>query len=195
MSERKSYREILRSSSIIGGASIANVLIGIARTKAVAIILGPAGIGLIGLLQNLVVTASTVSALGFGKVGTRQIADAAANGDEEDVWVARRALFWGTLVLAGIGALIFWSLRHVLAQKVLGDPELGYQVGWLSLAVALSVASGSQVALLNGLRRISDIALVNIVSAVMEPNFEPNFAEISINLNTCLSRARKLGLV
>ena len=167
MSEQNSYRQILRSSSIIGGASVLNILIGLVRTKVAAVLLGPAGVGLIGLLQSLMTTASTVSSLGFGMVGTRQIAETSGKGDEAGVVVARRALFWGTMGLAVIGAGTFWLLRGVLAEKVLRDPSASVQIGWLATGVALSVAAGSQTALLNGLRRIGDLARLSIASSLM----------------------------
>jgi hypothetical protein len=44
-----SYRSILKSTSLIGGASFINILISMIRTKFVAILLGPSGVGLLGL--------------------------------------------------------------------------------------------------------------------------------------------------
>ena len=44
VSEGSSYKQILRSSSIIGGASVVNILIGLLRTKVVAVVLGTAGL-------------------------------------------------------------------------------------------------------------------------------------------------------
>ena len=167
MTESNSYRQILRSSSIIGGASAINIVIGLVRMKAVAVLLGPVGVGLIGLLTNLVALVSNIVGLGFGNVGTRQIAEAAGRGDPQRIATARRALFWGTLALAVAGALSVWLLREVLATHVLDDPGLAAHVGWLSLAVALTVASASQGALLTGLRRIGDIARVQIGSGVL----------------------------
>ncbi|EIL95666.1 O-antigen translocase [Rhodanobacter sp. 115] len=162
-----SYRQILRSSSIIGGASVINILISLLRTKAAALLLGPAGVGLIGLFQNLVLTASAVASLGFGSVGTRQIAEAVGQEDNAAAAAARRALFLGTLVLAFIGGIVFWMLRAVLAKRILGNPALTGDVGWLTLGVVLTVAAGSQAALLNGLRKIGDIARVSVSSAVL----------------------------
>lgn len=167
MSEQSSHRQILRSSAIIGGASVINILMGLLRMKVVAVLLGPAGIGLIGILRNIMATASTVSALGFGNVGTRQIAEANGRGDQAAVDAARRALFWGALLLAFVGGSVLWALRDVVATTLLNDKAQAANIGWLGLGVALTVATGSQRALLNGMRRIGDIARVTVLSSVL----------------------------
>ncbi len=167
MSDGKSYRQILRSTSIIGGASVINVLVGLVRIKVAAVLLGPAGVGLIGLLTNLAGTASAVAGLGLGSVGTRQIAQAAGRGDANGLAAARRALFWGSLVLALLGASAFWALRDVLAVHVLGNVALAGDAGWLALVVGLTVAAASQTALLNGMRHVGDLARVSVLSALL----------------------------
>lgn len=167
MSKDGSYRQILRSSSIIGGASVINIAVGLLRIKVAAVLLGPAGVGLIGLLTNLAGTASAVAGLGVGNVGTRQIAEAVGRDDASAMAAARRALFWGSLVLALLGAALFWSLRGVLAVRVLGDASLAGEVGWLALVVGLTVAAASQTALLNGMRQIGDLARVSVLSALL----------------------------
>jgi len=105
--------------------------------------------------------------MGFGNVGTRQIAEAAGSDDVTAVEAARRALLWGTLLLAGIGASVCWMFRSFLAQHVLGDQSRATDVGWLAVGVALTVVAGSQSALLNGLRRIGDFARVSVLSALL----------------------------
>jgi PST family polysaccharide transporter len=167
MSGATSYRQILRSSSLIGGASVINILIGLLRTKTAAVLLGPTGVGIIGLFQSLIATASTISSLGFGTVGTRQIAEAAGREDAQSMAAARRALYWGTIVLATVGSIAFWALRGILAEQVLDDARLSETVGWLAIGVALTVVAGSQSALLTGLRRIGDIARISVFSALL----------------------------
>ncbi|MFN7183323.1 MAG: O-antigen translocase [Thermomonas haemolytica] len=167
MTQGNSYRQILRSSSIIGGASVINIAVGLLRMKAAALLLGPAGVGLIGLLQNMLGTAAGIAGLGVGNVGTRQIAEASASGDVQAVAATRRALFWLTLALAVLGALLFWLLRGELAARVLGEGARARDVGWLALGVGLTVAAASQSALLNGMRRIADLARISIGSALL----------------------------
>ena len=168
MTEAKaSYHRILKSTSIIGGASFINIAIGILRTKVLAVLLGPAGVGLASLFTGLMGTASTVATMGMGPVGTRQIAEACSKDDAHAIMVARRALFWGTMVLASAGGLVVWSLRSFLAVHALGKASYSGAVGWLSIGVALSVAGASQAALIQGMRRIGDIARLNVFGSTI----------------------------
>ncbi|MGP8271102.1 MAG: O-antigen translocase [Terracidiphilus sp.] len=162
-----SYHRILRSTSIIGGASFINLAIGVLRTKVLAVLLGPTGVGLASLYTGLMGTASTVATMGLGPVGTRQIAEACSKDDARAITVARRGLFWGTMFLAGAGGLVVWSLRSILAVYALGDASYSGAVGWLSLGVALSVAGASQSALIQGMRRIGDIARLNVFGSAI----------------------------
>lgn len=167
MKEQSSYRTILRSSSIVGGTQVINIAAGLVKMKVAAVLLGPEGVGLVGLYSNLMQTASSVASLGLGTVGTRQIAAANAEGGDLAVGRTRRALFWGTMVMAVIGAALFWLASGWLARTVLSDETLADDLGWLSIGVALSVAAGSQGALLTGLRRLGDLARINIGSGVI----------------------------
>lgn len=160
-----SYRRIFKSSAIIGGASVINILIGITKVKVLAVLLGPAGVGLMGVFQNLVSMASTVAALGVGNSGVRQIAASAE--DIETLSIVRRALWYGNLFLGATGMLALWALREPVATLVFGDSSYVNEVAWLGLGVMLTLIAGSQTALLQGLRRIGDLAKVKIGSALV----------------------------
>lgn len=151
----------------MAGASVLNIFISLVRIKVAAVFLGPVGIGLIGIFNNLIVTAANVASLGLGPVGTRQIAECAGRGDQISVDLARQSLFWGTAVLATLGAALFWLCRDILATHVLKDASLAGDVGWLAVGVGLNVAAISQSGLLNGLRRIGDLAWVSVLSALL----------------------------
>lgn len=166
MKNNNSHRQILRSSSIIGASSLLNILVSLVRTKVLAVLLGPSGVGLVGLLLTLMTTVSSVSAMGLGTVGTRQIAEAAGRDNSVKLSIVRRALFWATLLLAVGGATSTWLLRELLAERLFADQRLANEIGWLGLGVALTVAAGSQGALLNGMRHIGDMARLSIFSAL-----------------------------
>jgi PST family polysaccharide transporter len=143
-----------------------NVLSGIVKMKAAAVLLGPIGVGLIGIYMNLMQTAASVAALGLGTAGTRQIAAARAENGDDTLGQTRRALFWLTLILATLGGGVFWLLSGWIARVVLDNAARSADVAWMALGVALTVASGSQVALLTGLRRVSYLAFVTVASSL-----------------------------
>jgi O-antigen/teichoic acid export membrane protein len=157
-----SHRHILKATAIIGGASAINIVIGLVRNKVAALLLGPAGIGVIGLLLSLVATVSSIAGLGVSSAAVRQIAH-----DEEALAQARarHALRRLTLVLALAGAGATWLLRRPLAGLVMGDASAAWQVGWLAPGVAFTIWSAGQIALLNGLRRLRGIAGTQVLGA------------------------------
>ncbi len=165
--ERASYRQIFKATSIIGGAQVVSIVIGVARTKVFALLLGPAGIGLLGLLNALLSAAGMVAQMGMGAVGTRQIAEAHATGDQARIALARRALMVATLFLSVVGGGAVWLLREPLATYALRDAGLATAVGWIGLGVALSVAAVAQAALIQGMRRMWELALLQIGGAVL----------------------------
>ena len=82
---RKQLPADFRSTLLIGASSLANVAFGIIRSKAMALLLGPAGIGLIGLYNALAELCQTAAGLGVQASGVRQIADSAGADDNERV--------------------------------------------------------------------------------------------------------------
>ncbi len=157
------HRQVFRSSAVIGGASVVNVLIGIVKVKILAVLLGPAGIGLMGLYQNIVNMSAKLAGCGTDSSGVRQLA---ASADDTDATLAvRRALWIGNLMLGLAGMAILWLLREPVAQWVFGNSEHAAEVGWLGVGLLLTLIAGSQTALLQGLRRIDDLARVTVLSA------------------------------
>jgi len=51
--EKYTYDQILKSSALVGGGQAVGILIRIVRTKAMALLLGPAGFGLFGLYGSI----------------------------------------------------------------------------------------------------------------------------------------------
>lgn len=166
-----SYRRILKTSSITGGSSVINILIGLLRTKVLALMLGPSGVGMVGLYTGLMNTATTIASMGVGTTGTRQIAEAIGKDDAIALALVKRSMFWGILILASTGALVVWSLREIIAVRVLGSIEHTQMVSWLALGVAFSVASASQGAIIQGMRRIGDMAKLSVFGSILNTAF------------------------
>lgn len=161
----KSRRQIFRSSAVIGSSSAINILIGILKVKVVAVFFGAAGIGLLGMYQNILAISTTIAGGGVNLSGVRQIAT--SSEDPALLSTIRRALWLASLLLGLIGMSIIWLLRESISSVVFGSTLYANDVGWLGLGVLFNLIANSQIALLLGLRRISDMAWVTVQGSVI----------------------------
>lgn len=165
MTEQASYRQILRSTSIIGGATFITILIGFVRMKVFALVLGPVGIGLYGVLSTVFTVAATLAGNGLNVSGVRQIAAAETGSREQGV--ARASLWSLSWILAVSGAAFVWLARAPIARLATGSEAHAGAIGWTALAVALAVIANTQVTVLQGLRRMGALAGVKLWGAVL----------------------------
>ncbi len=167
ISDRKSSTaQILKASAIIGGSSTFSIVSGIVKSKVMAVLLGPEGIGLLGLLQSVLNTAGTVSGMGLAASGVRQIAEAKASGDTDYLAHTCIALWWSAVITGLLGALLLIILRQPITRLVIGADGYAGAITWLAAGVWATTVSGAQTAILNGLRYLGYLARVYILSAL-----------------------------
>lgn len=159
-----SSRGLLRSMAIVGGAKSLNILVGILRVKALALMLGPAGIGALGILSNFMQTGTALAGLGLGQSGVREIA--ASRRDAAVLGRVRRVLLYATILQGLLAMTLIWLLREPLARLVFADPGRALEVGLLGMGVALSLIAASQTALLQGMQRVGSLARITILSGL-----------------------------
>src|SRR5438876_472765 len=82
---KKSYGQILKSSALIGGSTAFNMVFSIIRNKAMAVLLGTSGFGLLSLYVSISDLVRSVAGLGINTSGVRQIAEAVGSGDTERI--------------------------------------------------------------------------------------------------------------
>ena len=161
-----SYGDIVKSSSIIGGAQGVRLLTGMVQTKLVAVLLGPSGVGLVGLYQSATGLIGTVSGLGIGSSAVREVAEAHGSNNPErvarTVKVLRRAC-WATGVL---GWLLTVVLAWPLSVWTFGTPDRTVPIALLGATLLLASISSGQMALVQGIRRIGDLARIQVLSSV-----------------------------
>ena len=148
---------------MIGGSSFINMLVGMLRVKALAVLLGPTGIGLMGLYQNIMNMGAILASCGVETSGVRQIAT--SSSQVELLATVRRAMLFGSTILGTAGMVLLWLLRDTISILIFGDTVHAGSVSWLGLGVLLTVIAGAHTALLQGLRRVADLAKIGIFSA------------------------------
>jgi enterobacterial common antigen flippase len=160
------YRQILKSSALIGSSSLVNAVLGIVRAKAMALLVGPAGVGLMGALTSVFDLTRCVAEMGLNSSGVRQIAESAGSADQQRVARTAHVLRRTALALGILGAVALAALSIPVAQLTFGDSAHASAVAILSLAVLCRILSDGQGALLQGLRRIREIAVIGVIGAI-----------------------------
>ncbi len=163
--DNKSYSQIIKSTTVIGGSSIINVIFSILRNKAMALLLGPEGIGVLALYTSIVDMSQTVAGLGINASGVRQIA--AVNAENTRHIAEIVAVLRGvSLILGIVGAALLLLISAPVAQFTFGDGQHTRSIMILSLAVFFQVAAGGRAALLQGTRDIAGLAWMNVLGGL-----------------------------
>jgi enterobacterial common antigen flippase len=163
---KHTYGQILKSSVLIGGSSVINLVLGSVRTKVLAVLLGPAGIGLMGLYSQISELVRSVAGMGINTSGVRQIAESVGSGDTQRI--ARTVITLRRVALCSgvLGALLLLVLSKPASWLTFGDYQHVGAVMLLSLAVLFGDISSAQAALVQGMRRISDLARMGVLGAL-----------------------------
>jgi PST family polysaccharide transporter len=160
--EENSYTQILVSTALVGGSSAVNMVMGVVRTKAMAILLGPAGFGLASLYLSIANLTQAVAGMGVNSSGVRQIAEAVGSQDEKRIAQTVFVLRGASVVLGVLGAVALIVFSRQVSTATFGTDQHAAAVSLLSLAVFFNLVSAGQSALIQGLRRISDLAQMGI---------------------------------
>lgn len=163
---KQTYGHILKSSAMIGGSSVLNIGIGIVRTKAMAILLGPAGFGLAGLYTSIMTLTQSLAGMGINSSGVRQIAEAVGSDDKQRIALTASVLRRTSIVLGLLGAALLVVFSRQVSTTTFGSTQRVGAVCLLSVAVFFQLVSAGQGALIQGMRRIADLAKMNVIAAL-----------------------------
>ncbi len=162
-----SYLAILKSSVLIGGSTALTLFIGAVRTKLMAVVLGPAGFGLMGVYTSIADLARTLAEMGINSSGVRQIAESVGSGDAARIARTVAVLRRVAIVLGTLGAALLILLAWPISHLTFGSGAQAGALALLSGAVFLRLVSDGQGALLQGMRRIGDMARIGVLGALV----------------------------
>lgn len=164
--ERTSYRQIMKATSLFGGVQVFNIIIAVVRSKFIAVLLGPLGMGIAGLLNSTTAFIGSVTNLGLGTSAVRDVAVASSSNNEEQiaktVTVFRRWV-WVTGIL---GMLLVIILAPQLSQITFGNKDYTLAFILISVTLLFTQINSGQSVLLQGMRRLKELAKASLVGSV-----------------------------
>jgi len=168
MSEKQSsYRQIFKATSLFGGVQVVSILVSIIRSKFVAVLLGTTGVGVMSLLQSATGLIGTLTSLGINMSAVRDISEANGTGDSQRISRVY-TIFHRWIWLTGIvGALVTILLAPWLSEWTFGNRDYTMAFIWLSSTLILGVLCSGQIALLQGLQKMKQMATANVLGAIV----------------------------
>ncbi|MDD2797794.1 MAG: oligosaccharide flippase family protein [Bacteroidales bacterium] len=164
--EDNSYNSILNTTGLIGLVQLIGISLGIIRTKAIAMILGSSGFGILSLYNGLVDFASSTSQFGAGIGGvkelSREIALENKKAVEELIFVLR---FW-MIMASSLACLIMVIFASEISQFQFNSLDQVNGIRILSFAVIFGNIYNIQISILNGVRRLKQMAISQVMAGV-----------------------------
>ena len=161
------YNSILKATSLLGGVQMINILLNLLRTKAIAILLGPSGVGLNGIYNETRELIHTTTNLGLDISGVRGISQAFEQNDKAEIDRQVSLLRTWVLLFALFGTFLCALIAQPLSQFTFKENSHTWDFVFLSPAVGFSTITCGEMAVLKGLRKLKSLASLSIVNVVI----------------------------
>lgn len=164
---KTSYSHILKTSSIMGGAAGINLFLGLVRIKFTAVLIGTNGMGLLANYTAIQGVIGSLAGLGIQSSAVREIAAASGKEDHQAIGQAvltLRRICWFTGLLGMVAMML---LSPIISKITFGSDNYSYDIAILGVVILLTNLAGGQLALLQGMRRIGDVARANLFGAAI----------------------------
>ncbi len=164
---RSSYRQILKSTSIFGGVQLFNILISILKSKILALLVGPTGIGIISLFTSTTGFVGGLTNFGLGISGVKDISIANEQGDISKISKVITVLGRWALITGLLGTVIVMALSGWLSRVTFENNQ--YTLGFILVSATLlfTQLNVSQLAVLQGMRKLQWLAKANIIGSLL----------------------------
>ncbi|RXM43830.1 oligosaccharide flippase family protein [Flavobacterium sp. YO64] len=159
---KKSYQDILKTTSVFGGVQFFLILISVIRTKLIAVFIGPAGMGIVALLNSTLSVLNSISGLGIETSAVKSISENYKNDDiktvSKTIQIVKKIVF----ITGIVGMLLTLIFSKALSIIAFGDSSQTYSFALLSVTVLFKQLSSGQLAVLQGLRQFRFLAVANL---------------------------------
>jgi len=164
---QSSYRQIIKTTSIFGGVQVFQIIIQIIRSKFIAVILGPEGMGIAGLLNSTLELIGGLTNFGLQTSAVKDVSAANATENEERVAIiikVLRRLVWFTGVL---GTFVTIVLSSWLSKLSFGNTDYTLAFIWISMTLLFKQVTSGQLVVLQGLHKIQYLAKANLYGSLL----------------------------
>ena len=160
---QQSYRKVLNATSLFGGVQFINIILRLIRSKAIALLIGPIGMGISNLLLTTMELINGLTNLGLERSAVKDISLANTNSNSKSVAITisiLKKLVWLTIT---VGVILMVLSAPWLSEIAFGNKDYTISFRWISIALLFKQLSSSQLAIIQGLRKLKSLAKANLL--------------------------------
>lgn len=157
----------MKATSIFGGVQVFTIIISIIRSKFIALLLGPEGMGIAGLLTSTTGLISGLTNFGLGTSAIRDVASANSTGNEIRIATVIVVLKRWVWITGTFGALCMLILSPFLSQLAFGNHKYTLAFIWISITLLFTQLSIGQLVILQGMRKLQYLAKASLSGSAL----------------------------
>lgn len=166
MSKSKQYSNIFKSTFLFSIVQVIRILVNVIKNKVVAVLLGPEGVGIMGIMQNTINLIKTGAGLGISQSAVKDVAEANATSDKMRLSRVMSVTQRVVLYTSSLGFFITLILSPLLSKWGFGNSFYTISFVFLGIAIFFEIFVENQLAILKGARKLKSLAKASIWGAV-----------------------------
>lgn len=159
-----SKEDIVKVFSFTSLSTIVRMLTGFVSVKVVSIIIGPAGVAMVGQLNNFVTMAQNFASAGINSGVTKYIAEYKGQEVIKSYLSTSLRMIIGCSLLFGILIIFF---NGVLSERIMQDVEYRYLFIILGVALIFFALNNLLISIVNGYKQFKKYVIINIANSVL----------------------------
>lgn len=163
--EEATYDHIIKYTSLFGGVQGLTMLVGVIRNKLAATLLGPSGLALINIYNNVIKLLNNSTNFGISFSAVRNVSELFDEGDSEKISKFVDTVRTWSLMTAVFGMIVCCAISPLLSQWTFKNYEYTAIFCAISPIVAMMSITGGEIAILKGLRQLKRVALISVFGA------------------------------
>jgi O-antigen/teichoic acid export membrane protein len=164
---KTAYRQIMKATSIFGGTQVFSIIINIIRSKFIAMLLGPLGMGVAGLFTTTTGLIASMTNFGLDTIAVNYIGEAHGTGKAARISIILtviRRLVW---ITGFLGFFITAAFSSLLSKLTFGNENYTSSFLMLSITLLFNHLNTGNTVLMQGTRQVRYLAKAGMLGSLI----------------------------
>ncbi len=153
---------VVKAISLLGSSQMLNMFCGMVRGKLLSIIIGPFGVGLMGVLNQTIELVANITQLNIRTSAVRDLAIIPPDRRGETIGIVRRV----SRALGWLGLLLMFAFAPLISRLTLDTADYANAFRIAAAALLLQAMQGSEQIVLQAEGKIKEIASSSLITAI-----------------------------